>query len=118
MFLGMAKKTETIVTIIDDLDGTTVEEGKGETVKFALDNTSFEIDLGEKNAKDFRKLLAPYVQAGRVAGRSTSARSSAPKANKAELAALRTWARANGFEVSDRGRVSQEIRDAYAAAGN
>ncbi|TFC63700.1 Lsr2 family protein [Cryobacterium sp. TMT2-15-1] len=112
----MAKKTETITHYVDDLDGTSYDEGKGETVKFALDNASFEIDLNEKNAKEFRKFFAPYVQKARVAGRSTTSRSTGTSSNKEELARIRTWAKEKGIAVSDRGRVSADVKAAYSAA--
>lgn len=111
----MAQKVTT--TLVDDLDGTPIEEGKGETIKFALDNTSFEIDLNEANAKKFRKLLTDYVTAARVSGRSTQTRSSAKgSSNKEELFAIRIWANENGHTVSSRGRVPQAIIDEYKAA--
>lgn len=69
----MAKKiTEYLV---DDLDGTVLEPGRGVTVRFAIDNATYEIDLADHHASDLREALEPYVQAGRrVTSRSTSRR--------------------------------------------
>jgi hypothetical protein len=50
-----------------------------------------------------------------MAQRVTTAPMSKPSDPK-ELAAIREWAGANGHEVSTRGRISQAVREAYAAA--
>ena len=112
----MAKRTETITHYVDDLDGSSYDEGYGDTIKFALDNASFEIDLNEKNAKEFRKLFAPYVQKARVAARSTTTSSTRTRNSKEDLAVIRTWANANGHNVSSRGRVPKAIVEEYKAS--
>lgn len=111
------------VTLVDDIDGTDAAE----TVTFALDGTSYEIDLSESNADALREALAPYVGHARRAssgrkrsgGRSASSSSSSSSSggrSRSSAADMRAWARENGYEVSDRGRVSEEIRAAYEAA--
>jgi hypothetical protein len=113
----MARKVETIVTLTDDIDG-----GKADrTISFAFDGASYEIDLSKKNATAFEKALAPYLKAARkaprVAGRSRAAGSGSTRARgRNDLAEIRAWAKANGHEVSDRGRIAQSIQDAYDAA--
>ena len=108
----MAQKVT--ITLVDDLDGS---EG-AETVSFGLDGTNYEIDLSEKNASALREALAGYVgharKAGRAStrgGRAKSTATSGPTARE-----LRDWARSNGYEVSDRGRVPEEVRQAFEAA--
>jgi hypothetical protein len=102
----------TIVQLEDDLSGGAADE----SVTFALDGKSFEIDLNEKNAESLRQALAPYIAAGRgVRGGRGGARRSAP-AQGADPATVRAWAVANGYEVSTRGRVSRELREAYEAS--
>ncbi len=59
----MAKRT--IVTLVDDLDG----KEAAETVTFTVDGATYEIDLTERNAAKFRRLLAPYIEAARKAKR-------------------------------------------------
>jgi hypothetical protein len=59
----MAQRVE--VQLTDDLSGVAIRAGKGETVTFSLDGTSYEIDLTAKNANMLRKALRPYVEAGR-----------------------------------------------------
>jgi hypothetical protein len=105
----MAQKVNII--LVDDLDGSEADE----TVSFALDGTSYEIDLNEKNAAKLRDALSGYIgHARRVSTtrkRKSSASTSGPSARE-----LRDWARSNGYEVSDRGRVPAEVREAFEAA--
>lgn len=108
----MAKKVQTITTFVDDISGDELADGKGETVKFALDGTTYEIDLGDKNAKKLRDALAPYIEAGRKVGRGAT-RASSGRNSKEELAAARTWLRENGHEVSDKGRVPAKLLALY-----
>ena len=110
----MAQRTQTI--LIDDVDG-----GEGtETVTFALDGVTYEIDLSKSNASALRDAMAPWVGHGRrVTGRaSVAARSGGRKASSSgnDSAAVRRWARSNGHTVSERGRISGAVMDAYAAA--
>ena len=53
------------VRMTDDLSGAGIRAGKGETVAFSLDGKSYEIDLTAKNANQLRKVLQPYIDAGR-----------------------------------------------------
>ncbi|MFE9833961.1 Lsr2 family protein [Streptomyces sp. NPDC005551] len=105
----MAQKVQ--VTLVDDLDGSEADE----TVTFGLDGKNYEIDLTTKNADKIRKALAPYVTAGRRTGRTTSGRTK-PRASGDDTAQIRSWAKENGYEVNDRGRVPQSIREAYSKA--
>jgi hypothetical protein len=98
------------IVLVDDIDGSPADE----TVSFALDGKEYEIDLSSKNAGKLRDAIAPYVgharkAAGRRRGRSGSGSGPSP-------ADIRAWARENGFDVPDRGRVSTEVREAYLAA--
>ena len=110
----MAQKVQVILT--DDLDGGEADE----SVQFAIDGVSYEIDLSEANAEALREALAPYVEAARRVGGRSSRRSTAaarPAAGeRTDLSDLRSWAREHGYQVSDRGRVSSEVRSAYEAA--
>ena|SRR6478735_9110998 len=105
----MAQKVN--IVLVDDIDQSDAEE----TVAFGLDGKDYAIDLNAKNARGLRDALAPYVAHARtVSGRGR--RSSAKAANGAAPAEIRAWARENGFDVPDRGRVAAEVREAYAAA--
>lgn len=114
---------QTYVQLVDDLDGTEIVDGEGETVAFGLDGVQYEIDLTEDNAAQLRADLDAYIKAGRrVSGRRSSRGPSASsprrgaRTDREQLQAMRQWGRANGYNVSDRGRVSQELQDAYHAA--
>ena len=104
------------VVLVDDIDGKDAEE----TVSFALDGVDYEIDLSDKHAAELRNAFSLYVgHARRTGGRRKSGRrSSSPTAadGSASAADIRAWARENGWDVPERGRVSAEVREAYAAA--
>lgn len=110
--------------LVDDIDGTVLEVGEGETVHFSLNGTSYEIDLNSAHAEELRQALEPYITAGRRAGsaatgggRSSSSSSSRKRPSRnPEVAAIRAWAKENGYTLSERGRVPAPILDAYRAA--
>ncbi|WP_203337171.1 histone-like nucleoid-structuring protein Lsr2 [Nocardioides limicola] len=108
----MAQKVQ--ILLVDDIDGTEADS----TVTFGLDGTTYEIDLNEKNAAALREALAPYIGHARKvsATRRTRRGRGAAATSAGSTAEIREWARANGFEVSDRGRISEEVRAAWAAA--
>jgi hypothetical protein len=97
----MVERTE--IHLIDDLDGKEIPAGKGETVPFALDGASYEIELGARNAAALRKALAVYVAAARPAKPPRGARRR--RATDPDARQIKAWARENGYEVADRGRV-------------
>jgi len=104
---------QTVVTLIDDLDG----QVAAETIDFSIDGASYEIDLSDKNAAALRDALAPYVGVARRVGRAARPVAGRAREGRAvDLGAVREWARAQGLQVSDRGRVSAAIQDAYNAA--
>lgn len=110
----MAQKVQVVLT--DDIDGGEADE----TVQFALDGISYEIDLSDANAEALREALTPYVESARRVGGRASRRSGGVKsrsgAERVDMSNVRAWARENGFQISDRGRVSSEVRAAYEAA--
>lgn len=110
--------TKRVTQLIDDLDGTVLEEGDGKQIAFSIEGRSYEIDLSDSNADDLYRAFAPYVEGARSvgsAGAGRSQRASRPKSD-VDLTAVREWARANGHTVSDRGRVPATIIDAYKTA--
>lgn len=111
----MARKI--IHQLVDDIDGSVLEVGTGETVLFSLDGRAYEIDLSPTNAAALRDALAPYVAAGRtISGRSTGAPARPRRGGQRDLAPVREWAAAQGLSVSTRGRVSASVLEAYDAA--
>ena len=107
-----------ITQLVDDLDGTVLENGAGSTVRFSLEGRQYEIDLSDSNAQKLRSALAPYISAGRSVAGSTrgSAARRTSRIASGELAAIRSWAQGHGYTVGDRGRISAEVREAYERA--
>ncbi len=102
----MAQKVQTI--FIDDLDGS---DANG-TVRFGLDGTEYEIDLNTEHAQQLRDALARYIAAARRIGASTKqpARSRRkPIASAPNTTEVREWAKAQGIDVKDRGRIPAEL---------
>ncbi len=112
------------VKFVDDLDGSDAAS----TVSFGLDGKTYEIDLSDDNAAKLRDSLARFVGAARRSGGSATAGSHrTPKMtttsgrrpqplDREQTAAIRAWARQNGHQVSDRGRIAKTVTDAFRAA--
>lgn len=109
----MARKTETVITLTDDLDGS----NRGiETVTFSFDGTAYEIDLGPKNAKALRADFEKWADSARKAKRTSRTRRTATPKPTSEAAAIREWAVANGIAVPARGRIPAAVAEQYHAA--
>lgn len=110
----MAQKVHVI--LVDDVDGGAADE----SLTFALDGINYEIDVSSANAEAIREALSPWIEhARRIGGRATGrgrAAKSRPAVERIDMSDVRAWARENGYQVSDRGRVSGEVRAAYEAA--
>jgi hypothetical protein len=112
---------ETIVRYVDDLDGS---EDVAETVEFGLRNKRYVIDLNAKNVQALEESLADFIAAARPAATGTAAAPKAKRgagtgtvrADREQTQAIREWARQNGHQVSDRGRVPKSVLDAFQAA--
>ncbi len=103
-----------VVRLTDDLTGTEIPAGKGETVAFSLEGWSYEIDLTAKNASALRKALQPYIEAGRPI--KSSRRRPVRTRVAADTRTVKERARANGYQVRDRGRVPKAVLAAFEAA--
>jgi hypothetical protein len=107
----MAQRVQ--VLLVDDLDNSDADE----TVTFALDGVTYEIDLNEANASKLRDAFAPWVgHARRSGGRKSAGRSAA--SSRKDVSAVREWARKNGHEVSERGRIPASVQEAYDKANS
>lgn len=100
------------VTLEDDVSGGPADG----TVRFAVGGAEYEIDLNKKNAKAFRKALAPYVEHARKAGRGQRRRRVRTTSSRERSADIRAWAKTQGIAVSDRGRIPANIVEQYDAA--
>ena len=131
----MAKQMQVI--LVDDLDK--IEGTDIDTIHFALDGVSYEIDLNEKNAKSLREVLSKYTAAARKDARvGRPARSATPKSTpgkseakaakgvngavsdkpKSNITEVKKWASENGFaeSIPARGRMPRDIPEAYDKA--
>lgn len=109
----MARKI--IHQLVDDLDGSVLDPGEGDTVLFSLDGVAYEIDLTNAHAEEFRNAFASYIAVARTVSRGGTTKKR-QRGDSLDTGIIRKWARENGYEVSDRGRVSATIRAAYEAA--
>jgi hypothetical protein len=108
----MASKV--IVTLEDDLDGGPAQE----TVRFEVGGTEYEIDLNKKNARAFRKQLAPYIEHARRAGRGQRRGPSRAAPGRERAGEIRAWASQQGIAVSGHGRIPASVVAQYHAAAN
>jgi hypothetical protein len=104
--------TKITVTLEDDLDGGPAEE----TVRFAVGGTEYEIDLNRKNARAFRKQLAPFIEHARRAGRGQRRRQARSASSREHSGDIRAWANEQGIAVSGRGRIPASVLEQYEAA--
>lgn len=95
----------------DDTEGT-------ETIRFSVDGTSYEIDLCDAHVAQLRDSFAPYVGAGRRAGRAVVAGARRQVATGVDPAAVRAWAKSNGVKVNERGRIPGDVVAQFSAAGH
>lgn len=114
----MAQKVQILLTCdLDEEDVPAVE-----TVTFSYDGINYAFELCEDHLEDFNNTMQGYIAAARRAdgagrrARVAAAPRGGPRSPKEDLGAVRDWARANGYRVSDRGRIPGEVREAYAAA--
>lgn len=115
----MAKKT--IVQLFDDLDGSSSDDIS--TVEFGLEGVQYEIDLTAANAARLREELAEFVAAarrtgGRIKRGAPASSGSGEGRSKEETKAIREWAKQNGHDISERGRIPAAVVDAYETAQN
>lgn len=104
----MAQKI--IIQLIDDIDGSDATE----TIQFGIEGVNYEIDLNDANAEKLRAAFAEWTKhARKLPARRTRRASASTSQGSSDAAAIRKWARENGYEVSQRGRVPAEIREAY-----
>ena len=107
----MAQKIQTL--FIDDIDG---GEAAG-TVRFGLDGTEYEIDLSTKHDEELRAALGTYVtHARKLGGSSRRAIGRGRRPSTVDTVAVRTWARENGYDIKDRGRVPADLVAKYREA--
>jgi hypothetical protein len=108
----MAKQVITTTEYTDDIDGSNASG----TISFSWENVQYEIDLSKANARAFDKAVKPYIDASRKVRGSRGKASNRKPGAKHDLAAVRSWAKSAGYDVSQRGRVATAVIEAYEAA--
>ena len=105
----MARQVQT--RLIDDLD----ESEASGTIRFGYEGGEYEIDLSEEHLQEFEDFLGPYIERGRRVrdGQRHRRERSGPHRSARDLRAIRQWAREQGYQVSDRGRIAGEILARY-----
>ena len=104
--------TKVLTTLQDDIDGSDATQ----TIRFALDGIEYEIDLSDRNANRLRNGLSEFIARGRKVGGRHVRKSAA--SGQTDTKAIRTWAGAQGIEVSTRGRVPADVVEKYRQAGH
>src|ERR1700722_17599383 len=105
----VAQKITTL--FIDDIDGGPAEG----TVRFSLDGTEYEIDLNAKHSEELRSALGKYATHARKVG-GAARRGGRGAASAQNTTEIRNWARENGIDIKDRGRVPADVVAKYQAA--
>jgi hypothetical protein len=105
-----------VITLLeDDIDGGEASE----TVTFALDGFTYELDVNDLNAKELRTALEPFIaHARRVGGRRVQGVRASGRTQGYDPKAVRRWAEANNIRTGDRGRIPQSVVEQFKAAGN
>lgn len=107
----MAREIRVILT--DDLDGSEATQ----SIEFSLKGNAYTIDLNDANAAKLEKALSPFIdKAEKVRSPRGGRRGTSTRAAKGGTSEIRAWAKDNGFEVSDRGRIPAGVLEAYEAA--
>ena len=106
----MAQRIQTL--LIDDLDG---GEAAG-TVRFGLDGTEYEIDLSAAHGDELREALGQYLAHARRAGGTGKSAARGRRGSAVDTAKVREWAKGQGIEVKDRGRVPADVVEQYKTA--
>ena len=120
---------QTYVQLVDDIDGSVIDDDSGEAIEFSVSGVDYVIDLKAKNATEFHRKLDYYIEhATRVGGRKRKTAATSPKAtaptpetaptkrDPEQTRAIRQWAADSGYEISDRGRIPAAIEEAFNAA--
>lgn len=108
-----------IVQIVDDIDGTILDEDNSQTLTFAVEGQNYALDVSLAHAEEFRRDIEKYTAVARLNGQGRAVSNSGSKTKRSvseDLAAVREWANKNGYSVSARGRIPANVQKAYDAA--
>ncbi len=103
-----------VEVVKDDLTGEIIEDGSAVTIEFGINGRNYTIDLSAQNAAEFHQSLEKYLAvASRATGSAKALKGTTVRAGREQMAAVRAWAQANGYDISARGRISAEVLNAY-----
>jgi hypothetical protein len=111
----MSMASRVVTQLISDLSGNEINDGKGETIEFAYRGTAYSIDLTAKEATDFDKSVALYVEHASKTSSSRRGRG-ARGGTGTDAKAVRAWAKKQGIAVPERGRIPHHVREQYEAS--
>lgn len=103
-----------ITQLISDISGAEILNGEGEKVEFAYRGVNYVIDLTADEASDFDAAMAHWT--GHATQRGGGRKRGERTRNGNDAKAIRQWARENGLDVPERGRIPAEVRSKYEAA--
>jgi Lsr2 len=106
----MAQRIQTL--FIDDIDGGSADG----TVRFGLDGTDYEIDLSGEHTDELRKALGKFIEHSRKVGAARRSPRGLRGAPAVDTAKVREWAKGNGYDIKDRGRVPADLVAKYQTA--
>lgn len=97
--------------LVDDMDGGDADV----TIAFVINGDSYSIDLSHKNAEKFHKAIEPFVQAAKPHDRMSVVQGEVVAVQQRQ--AIRDWAKKAGYDIAERGRIPQDIVDAFNQKG-
>lgn len=110
----------TKVVMVDDIDGYDGEDVAKRD--FEVAGTQFTIDLGDANYKKLTETLealAPYLEKATTvkrAGRARKSANAAPRLRGYSNSDVRDWAQAQGIEIGERGKITDEVYQRFIEA--
>jgi hypothetical protein len=106
----MAQQIQTL--FIDDIDG---GEAAG-TVRFALDGVEYEIDLSIEHTDELHTAVGKYIDHARKVGGTRRGTRGRRGASAIDTHKVREWAKEQGIEIKERGRIPANIVAQYREA--
>ncbi|MEV4189863.1 histone-like nucleoid-structuring protein Lsr2 [Streptomyces toxytricini] len=86
------------------------------TVTFGLGDTWYEVDLTAEEKKALEAALKSYLKVSRKAGKPAPKKRVVPETTAEERDKIRAWAKEEGYEFADRGRIPKKVMKAYDEA--
>jgi hypothetical protein len=106
----MAKQVVSV--FIDDLSGEELQPDNHRQIRLGVDGSEYTLDLNLAHADEFLALLRRYTQAATPIRKAPKQRQD----RSTQLQMVREWAKAQGIEVAERGRISGVVLAAYEKA--